>query len=109
MKMHLPGSPLSRSVKETGNSEDNTTGLAFLESMAVGFKDVQVCYNRRWDKIEAVRQAVELTEKKLDERFEDTRKWYEGKLQSIKGEEEKHDAAKREEAPLGNRLFEREA
>lgn len=100
--------PLTQRSPEVDDATVKAEDLAFLEAIAIGLKDAQERYSRRWGKIQEERKAADLVDWKLRDKANELRTWYNKRIHELIEQEEKIAAAREVAATRDSKLMKRE-
>nr|XP_020185496.1 ATP synthase subunit b-like [Aegilops tauschii subsp. strangulata] len=76
--------------------------------MAVGFKDGQDKYGKRWKHIEGECKAQDIADRQLKEKAEELRTWYNSRSRELRSQEEKMAATEEKARAHDGKMTERE-
>lgn len=100
--------PLTQRTKEASDPGDRSKDLVFLETVAVGLKEVQERYDQKRQAIPEEHRAQDVATQQLKDKAEELRSWYNAQSHELRDQEEKMAATAEKAITCDVRLTEHE-
>nr|XP_040249731.1 uncharacterized protein LOC120967188 [Aegilops tauschii subsp. strangulata] len=86
-----PSSSNTLAVRRGGEAEDSaaiTMDLSFIESMAVGLKEMQARHNQKWQELKERHESADKVDQKLKDKCLELREWHDKQFKALVRQQE---------------------